>query len=281
MIILKKKCDLYKHPMAGILRNNAPVESSSLLQSPSGRGKQIVRQNGTNRPYNSVYDSVYDSVNSSTVNSSSDDAVSLGVKKLSATFTICVLLWLLSYVMVMLQVIDKGHFVYYTAFLFVPMWVGSIYGFGSIIRILMGVCKNGSTLVSNERRLFLQAQGEELEQFISFESLPLMRRLFFWSSVFATFLVLSLTAQVFLYLWIVAGVIGMWHAFYPVLLVAVLLLLYLCLVKTLSPFTCSCFALSFIGLVSDIVASMVNYITLTLYKSVSVTTYECSSALFA
>jgi hypothetical protein len=53
-----------------------------------------------------------------------DDAVSLGVKKLSTTFVCCVSFWLLSYIMVMLQVIDKGHFVSFTAFLFIPMWIG-------------------------------------------------------------------------------------------------------------------------------------------------------------
>ena len=218
------------------------VESTSLLQSSS------ILSSGK-RP-NAASFLTYDSVDSKPSSLSlADDAVSVGVKKLRVTFIVCVSCWLLSYVIVMIQVIDKGHFVPFTSLLFIPMWIGSVYGFASIIVILIAVCKNGGTLVSNERKIFMQAQGMELEQYIDFDSLPLMRRLLFWSSVLATFLVLSFTTQIFFYLWLVAGVIGMWHAFYPVLLVFILLLLYLFLVRTLSVSTCSCYALSFLSLV--------------------------------
>lgn len=221
--------------------NRKTMESTTLIQSPSftGRGKQPPIQN---------YDSVDTLSNSS--DGVLDDAVSIGVKRLSATFIFCVILWLISYIMVLLQVIDKGHFVSYTAFLFIPMWIGSIGGLVLIVFILRNVCKNGATLVSRERRLFMRAQGLELEQFIDFESLPLMRRLFFWSSVLATFLILTLTTQIFLYMWVVAGVIGIWHAAIPVLIEFAIIQIYFILVKTLSLASCTCFALSYLAVVS-------------------------------
>lgn len=229
--------------MAHLTRSSDAVESTNLLQTSSSgtRGKQRAASPSF----------TYESVNIRLLAGSTvlDDAVSIGVKRLGTTLIVSVSLWLLSYVVVMMQVIEKGHFVPFTSFLFIPMWTGSVYGFASVTVILIGVCKNGGTLISKERKLFMQAQGVELEQYIDFESLPLMRRLFFWSSVLATFLMLSFTTQIFLYLWLVAGVIGMWHAFYPVLLVFILLLTYLMLVRTLSPSTCWCFALSFVGLV--------------------------------
>lgn len=98
----------------------------------------------------------------------------------------------------------------------------------------------------------MQALGLQLEQYIDFESLPLMRRLFFWSTVLATFLLLTLSTQVFLYLWIVAGVIGMWHAVIPLLIIFTVLFIYLILVKTMSLSACCCFALSFLGMVGNL-----------------------------
>jgi hypothetical protein len=236
------------------------MESTTLIQSPSftGRGKQPPIQN---------YDSVDTLSNSS--DSVLDDAVSIGVKRLCATFIFCVILWLISYIMVLLQVIDKGHFVSYTAFLFIPMWIGSIGGLVLIVFILRNVCKNGATLVSRERRLFMLAQGLELEQFIDFESLPLMRRLFFWSSVLATFLILTLTTQIFLYMWVVAGVIGIWHAAIPVLIEFAIIQIYFILVKTLSLASCTCFALSYLAVVSSyhVITSKTLYQLMTYFYS--------------
>jgi hypothetical protein len=229
--------------MAHISHNAAAFESSSLLQSPGPTGRGIPAAV-------SSYDSV--SIKSSVIASTVDDAVSLGVKRLCTTFITCTVLWLISYVVIMLQVIEKGHFVPFTSFLFIPMWIGSLYGLVSIALIIMGVCKHGGTLISKERRLFMLALGLQIEQYIDFESLPLMRRLFFWSTVLATFLLLTLTTQIFLYLWIVAGLIGMWHAVIPLLITFTVIFIYLILVKTMSLTACSCFALSFLGMVSNL-----------------------------
>lgn len=230
--------------MAHISHNTVAFESSSLLQSPgfAGRGNPAAA---------SSYDSV--SIKSSVIASTVDDAVSLGVKRLCTTFITCTVLWLISYVVIMLQVIDKGHFVPFTSFLFIPMWIGSLYGLVSIALIIMSVCKHGGTLISKERRLFMLALGLQIEQYIDFESLPLMRRLFFWSTVLATFLLLTLTTQIFLYLWIVAGLIGMWHAVIPLLIMFTAIFIYLILVNTMSLTACSCFALSFLGMVSNLI----------------------------
>lgn len=222
-------------------QNGAELETSYLLRLARAVGQQ-------NPATASTYDSV--SIGSAAAGTEIDDAVSLGVKRLCSTFITCILLWLVSFVIIMMQVIDKGHFASSTSFLFIPMWIGSVYGLLRISLILVCVCKNGATLISKERRLFILAQGLELENYIDFESLPLMRRLFFWSSVLATFLLLALTTQILLFLWIIAGLIGMWHALIPIIVIFALLQIYLILVKTGSAAACFCFALSLTSAVS-------------------------------
>ena len=78
----------------------------------------------------------YGAMSSISIPETEDDAVSLAVKMLIRCLTIVISLWLLSYVIIMLQVIAKGHFVEWTCFLFIPMWLGSFLGLISVPLVL-------------------------------------------------------------------------------------------------------------------------------------------------
>ena len=58
----------------------------------------------------------------------------------------CMLCWLVSFVLVMLEVIESGQFVRNKAILFVPMWVGSAIGILSVVAISLRICYNVSQL---------------------------------------------------------------------------------------------------------------------------------------
>jgi hypothetical protein len=181
-----------------------------------------------------------------------DDAVTVGLKSLGGGFIISVLMWTASYVLVMFQVVNDGHLIPLTSLLFIPMWAGSLYGIYTVVTAVRFMCKNGAVLVTNEQRLFMRARGISSRSYMNFESLPLMRRLLFWSSLFAIFMILALTTQVLFYLWLIEGVIGMWHALAPVITITILLMSYLFLVRTLSIPTFLTFAALFTDLVSNI-----------------------------
>eukprot|EP01041_Mallomonas_annulata_P005833 gene5833-11776_t len=169
-----------------------------------------------------------------------DDAVSLAVKTLARRLTLVISLWLVSYVFVMVQVIDKGHFVKWTAFLFIPMWLGSLVGVISLVLIMNKVCCCKLKLVSKDEKFFLRQQGKDVtENYIDYESLPLLRRLFFWSCVSAIFILLCSITQVLFYLWLVESIIGMWHALIPVVTLVLLTLIYMLIVKTVSLLDCT------------------------------------------
>ncbi|KAJ1439652.1 hypothetical protein B484DRAFT_443882, partial [Ochromonadaceae sp. CCMP2298] len=167
-----------------------------------------------------------------------DDSVSLGVKKVGLALTVVVSLWLLSFLLVMVQIIEHETIGPRDFALFAPMWVGSLLGLVTVVMVSVNVCKS-STLVSRERRLFMRAQGTERQsEFIDYESLPLMRRLLCWNLALALSFLLILITQVLFSLWFISAAIGVWHALVPVLLLASLCLLYLCLMDVLSAMSC-------------------------------------------
>ena len=180
-----------------------------------------------------------------------DDSVSLGLKRISNGFTIAATLWLISYILIMVQMIDDGQFVSYTWLLFAPMWAGSFIGAFGVVVILIRICRNGVMLVSRERRLFMRVQGLRAgEEYVDYESLPLMRILFLWSSVLAFGMLLILTTQILFYLWYILGIIGMWHAFIPVISFAAIALVFMYLVHCVSIFDCINLSLLFSSVVS-------------------------------
>ena len=183
-----------------------------------------------------------------------DDAVSLGVKRLCFILTICTSLWLLSFLLVMTDVILGGRYVPSSLWLFVPMWLGSALGCACVVAISLNVCRN-ATLVSPERRLFMRAQGSEGSEawasarFIDYDSLPLMRRLFCWNLVLLVTFLLALVAQVLFSLWFTFGLIGLWHALGPVLVLGAAYIAFVYAVDVVSPKACVVITLLAIQLV--------------------------------
>lgn len=166
-----------------------------------------------------------------------DDSVSLGLKRVSTIFTTTVSFWLISYILIMVQLWDGGHFIRYTVAFFIPMWVGSIFGFVSVILTMVKICDQGVQLVSRERMLFMRAEGRNIpgdDQYIDFESLPLMRTLFLWTSVLSASIVVCFITQILFYFWFILGIIGMWHALIPIIVLISFSLAYLYVAKTIT-----------------------------------------------
>jgi hypothetical protein len=84
------------------------------------------------------------------------------------------------------------------------------------------------------------------DEYIEYESLPLMRLILFWCIVIGSFLFFSFITQVLFYFWLVTGHLGMVHACIPLILVFVIILAYLYVTLTLSILTTSMFGLLFI-----------------------------------
>lgn len=184
------------------------------------------------------------------VTSVNDDAVSVGVKSLCMYSSVSLILWLLSLVLVVVQRVENDHFSRIDALLFLPMWVGSVLGVTSSILIAVRVCSN-ATLVSRERRMFMRVQGTETEnQFIDYESLPLMRQLFCWTLVLGLFFTFSLIAQILFYFWYIDASIGLWDALIPVCVLVAVYLIYLYSVEVFSILSCVVFSLITLELVS-------------------------------
>lgn len=221
-------------------------ESSNLLDSNYYNNNS--KDNTSSKKYDSMSERCPSDVLPQQI--TDDDAVSIAIKRLCLRIILCVVLWLLSYILVMIQIIDKGKFMPFTAFLFLPMWIGSTLMFLSILIILRQVLYNGPTLISKEQRLYMISESINVEKYMSHESLHLIRILFFWSYVIGTFVLLAFSTQILIYLWVVAGVIGMWHALLPVLAILVVFLVYSFLVDTLSLVTCCGLSSVFIGIVS-------------------------------
>lgn len=177
-----------------------------------------------------------------------DDAVCHGIAKLSMTVIYCVSFWMFAYLMIMVQSIIDRHLPF--LFSFIPMWIGTMYGLVSIVVILKNVFKNGFTLVTEERRLFMESEGISTEEYINFYSLPLLRKLLFWCFIIFFSLVMILTSQISFYEWLTNGMIGIWYSILPIIILYLSLSGYCFVLKTFSLSTCSILHLSAVELVS-------------------------------
>ena len=185
------------------------------------------------------------------VDDDDDDAVSVAVKRIGRTFSICFVLWSVSYALTFfIAAVDGNVSPVVWALLFSPMWVGSVYGIISISRVIWTVCRKGTALVTREAHLIKKAIGENPENHMTYDSLPLMRRMLFWSSVLAAFILVSFCSQLCYFIWLVAGVIELWRALAPVLALLTLLLVYMFLVRTISIPTFLTLAWAFVAAVS-------------------------------
>ena len=125
-----------------------------------------------------------------------DDAVTLGIKVLCARWSLCILLWTLSYLLVMFQVISDGSLIPWTIFIFLPMWTGSIFAIFAVIIVLTSTCNN-TRLITPEQRHFLRTRGDvDQADYIDYDSMPLLRRLFFWGIMSALFAIMAVITQV-------------------------------------------------------------------------------------
>ena len=133
------------------------------------------------------------------VNDLDDDAVSVALKKFTKRISWMISLWLMSYVIVMLQVIDKGHFVRWTVVLFIPMWSGSLIGILAVLSVLMLFCFGEKKIVTRDEFHALKSTTSKpiSDSYVNFDSLPLLRRLLFWSCTVIVFVSMITISQVF------------------------------------------------------------------------------------
>lgn len=192
-----------------------------------------------------------------------DDAVSLRIKGLCKVITNCTLLWLFAYVMIMMRSITHSHFP--LLLFFIPMWIGTIYGFVSIAIIVKKVFRNGSTLIREDRRLFMESEGISTEQYINFSSLPLLRKLLFWCFICSISLTLIFISQILFYIWFTTGIIGFWYSILPIMLLHFSLLGACVVSKTFSFSTCLILLFSAVELVSDNYQMNVHILHLCIY----------------
>lgn len=179
-----------------------------------------------------------------------DDVVSLAVKQLCVWFSLTMVLWLVSFVLVMLEIIDHDWFPREKVLLFVPMWVGSSVGLLSVIAVSIRVCRN-ATLISSERRLYMRRQGTETASlFIDYDSLPLMRRLFCWNLTLSATFIMLIIAQALFSIWFLYDKVELWHALVPVILLVCSYLGYLYIMAFMSLSSCAFGTLAVFQLVS-------------------------------
>jgi hypothetical protein len=140
-----------------------------MIHSPSERSRLIHLDNNQNN-----------NNDNNDISNISEDVVTLGLKEFSFNCIIVILLWLLSFILVMIHDILYGHLIKSIVFFFIPMWLGSVYSLIAVGIVIRRIC-TGSNLVSREQRAYLRAQGPGLsEKYIDYESLPLLRSIFMW-----------------------------------------------------------------------------------------------------
>lgn len=162
-----------------------------------------------------------------------DDAITLAINSIVLTFKILASSFLLSYFLFTIQMIFDRYSLFVDEVSFTPMFIGLIYCVVSWSLLLRKFCR-GLTAISPERRLFMRAQGLDIRaDYMTYDSFPLMRQLFFWIIVLIIFGLLILTSYILFYLWFTIGAIGMWHALVPALCVLVLIISYLYVVNTI------------------------------------------------
>ena len=223
---------------------------------------------------NIKHSSIYYSLTSLIKRTINDDLITLETKKLYFIITITILLWLLSFLLIIYNIINKikVNNNYYNVYLFIPMWLGTIISIIKIITMIYSICSN-PTLIPRERSTRLlnimkykdnnnnainnndndnyEENMEEL-RYIDYDSLPLMRRLFCSSFLLLLSLILIMITQILFSLWYLFyndHIINIYHTFIPIIILFSLFLLYSSLIKAASLQTCIVFTVLFIQLV--------------------------------
>lgn len=223
--------------------SNEPNESSRLLGDTPGVYESTTCCEGG-------FDRLADDYVGRTID---DDVVTLGLKRLCFAFGVTIGLWLVSFIVVMIEISVKGHTSPRDLAMFVPMWLGTAVGISSTILVSRHICLNAN-LVTKEERLKLREEGRERDAlFVDYDSLALLRRLLCWNvGLFMSFLLVFIS-QILFSLWYIFGFIGLWHALIPSILLAAGYLTYIYLMNVVSLMCC--------GFVTFAVEQMVRLLT--------------------
>lgn len=182
--------------------------------------------------------------------SKEDDAVSIGIKQLARFITISSLLWELSFVIIMFEVIYYKSFSFRDWPMFLPMWLGSIFGILVCFSISWQLCQNAK-LVTRERRLYINAQGiNDSGFYVDYESLPLLRRLFCWNIIVGIGFLFVLFGQIFFYRWFNHPSYSFVEAIGPIIILVIIFAFYMISVNVFTRNSCILFLLTMISLVS-------------------------------
>lgn len=182
------------------------------------------------------------------------DTVIRSLQSLKATTQKVLVSWMLSYTIYMAMCIQHDRFTVLSELLICSIsMIGCVYGIYTIIFLWLRLCGN-LKLVTRENLTYIRSQGirvsDIMPYFIEYDSLPLLRFLLFGCWAIGSILSLILLSQILLVFWFFYGVIGMWDALIPIILVLVTILLYMYLIKTFSLVSCINMTVLFLDLVS-------------------------------
>lgn len=209
--------------------NSEPNETSSLLvESPGVFESTTCCEGGFDRIADDFVGKTGD-----------DDVVTLGLKRLCFAFGITIGFWLLSFVIIMINLSVTGRMTSEDLAMFVPMWFGTTIGILSTILVSRHICLNAN-LITKEQRLELREEGLERDAlFVDYDSLALLRRLLCWNiGLFLSFLLVFIS-QILFSLWFVFGLIGLWQALIPSIFLTVGYLAYVYLMNVVSLTCCA------------------------------------------
>mmetsp|Transcript_19907 Transcript_19907/g.37038 ORF Transcript_19907/g.37038 Transcript_19907/m.37038 type:complete len:443 (-) Transcript_19907:98-1426(-) len=178
-----------------------------------------------------------------------EDAVTEGIWRLCNAWTFMFGMWYLSFLVKIGEVVFRHHihvsFVACASAVFVPMWVGSIGGIAMIARGTKSLCgcHKNLRIVSKDYRAYLQRIDANTQDWIAFESLPLLRLYYLWSVLSVLSILCVVLTQLLWYLWLVEGSVGRWQACIPVGFLCLGVVVYVALIKSITPSTAACLVL--------------------------------------
>lgn len=111
-------------------------------------------------------------------------------------------------------------------------------------------CHKNLRVVSKGYKALLRHNGEDTRGLICYDSLPLLRFYYLWSTLSILGVLCVVISQVLWYLWLEEGAVGMWNACIPVAIVVLVAVVYGTLVKSVSALTGACLLLACSWLVS-------------------------------
>lgn len=189
-----------------------------------------------------------------------DDTDNVGkwIRNLRNYWLKTLLCWISAYHLILLTYIEptwsKHHFKLFESIGTILMLTGSLVGITAVILCWKNLCGN-LRLVTKERIILTKGQGLKLSatlgDFVEVESLPLLRKLLFCCFVAGVFLALSIISEIFFILWIIKGMIGMWHSFIPLIIILAIILVSFYIVRIISAYTFVSLALAYLDAVSS------------------------------